>query len=156
MNEQMVNDIVKEVIAKLQLSGDSAGMHGVFKDMNDAIAAAKAAQAIVRNMSMDQREKIISNIRKLTKENAALICDKLLMGLGKRLEAKKIRLSVTAAAKQRIVDEGYSDEYGARPLKRTVQKLIEDGLSEELLRGTLHSGTVIVDSRDGKIVFYNA
>ena len=73
MNEQMVNDIVKEVIAKLQLSGDSAGMHGVFKDMNDAIAAAKAAQAIVRNMSMDQREKIISNIRQMTKERAETI-----------------------------------------------------------------------------------
>ncbi len=73
MNEQMVNDIVKEVIAKLQLSGDSAGMHGVFKDMNDAIAAAKAAQAQVRNMSMDQREKIISNIRQMTKERAETI-----------------------------------------------------------------------------------
>lgn len=73
MNEQMVNDIVKEVIAKLQLSEDSAGMHGVFKDMNDAIAAAKAAQAQVRNMSMDQREKIISNIRQMTKERAETI-----------------------------------------------------------------------------------
>lgn len=73
MNEQMVNDIVKEVIAKLQISEDPSGKHGIFADMNDAIAAAKASQAIIRNMSMDQREKIISNIRKLTKERAETI-----------------------------------------------------------------------------------
>lgn len=70
MNEQMVNDIVKEVIARMQIAEAPAGKHGVFSDMNEAIAAAKAAQAQVRVMSMDQREKIISNIRKLTKENA--------------------------------------------------------------------------------------
>ena len=70
MNEQMVNDIVKEVIARMQITEAPAGKHGVFSDMNEAIAAAKAAQAQVRVMSMDQREKIISNIRRLTKENA--------------------------------------------------------------------------------------
>lgn len=70
MNEQMVNDIVKEVIARMQIAEAPAGKHGVFSDMNEAIAAAKAAQAQVRVMSMDQREKIISNIRRLTKENA--------------------------------------------------------------------------------------
>ncbi len=70
MNEQMVNDIVQEVIAKLQINENPAGKHGVFADMNDAIAAAKEAQAVIRNMSMDQREKIISNIRRKTKEQA--------------------------------------------------------------------------------------
>ena len=70
MNEQMVNDIVQEVIAKLQISENPTGKHGVFNDMNDAIEAAKEAQKVVRTMSMDQREKIISNIRKKTKEQA--------------------------------------------------------------------------------------
>lgn len=70
MNEQMVNDIVQEVIAKLQISENPTGKHGVFNDMNDAIEAAKGAQKVVRTMSMDQREKIISNIRKKTKEQA--------------------------------------------------------------------------------------
>ena len=70
MNEQMVNDIVQEVIAKLQISESSVGKHGIFTDMNDAIAAAKKAQAAVKVMSMDQREKIISNIRRKTKEQA--------------------------------------------------------------------------------------
>lgn len=70
MNEQLVNDIVKEVIAKLKLSESSVGQHGVFSDMNEAIAAAAKAQAVVKNMSMDQREKIITNIRRKIKEQA--------------------------------------------------------------------------------------
>lgn len=73
MNEQMVNDIIQEVIAKLQISESVSGKHGIFVDMNEAIAAAKASQAVIRNMSMDQREKIISNIRRKTKEQAEII-----------------------------------------------------------------------------------
>ncbi len=92
---------------------------------------------------------------KLTKDDAALICDKILSGVGKRLQPSGIRLHVTAAAKQLIVDRGYNDEYGARPLKRMVQKMVEDGLSEELLRGRLKSGTVAVDEKDGRLIFYN-
>lgn len=73
MNEQMVNDIVQEVIAKLQIAENPSGKHGVFSDMNEAIAAAKKAQQVVRTMSMDQREKIISIIRRKTKEQAEII-----------------------------------------------------------------------------------
>ena len=73
VNEQMVQDIVKEVMAKLQLQGGEPGkQQGVFEDMNEAIAAAKKAQVEIHAMSMDQREQIISNIRKKTKENAEL------------------------------------------------------------------------------------
>lgn len=72
VNEQMVQDIVKEVVAKLQLQ-ETTAQHGVFEDMNDAVAAAKKAQKDIHNMSMDQREQIISNIRRKTKENAELL-----------------------------------------------------------------------------------
>ena len=70
VNEQMIQDIVKEVVAKMHISADVTGNHGVFKDMNEAIEAAKKSQKIVAKMSMDQREKIISNIRTKIKENA--------------------------------------------------------------------------------------
>ncbi len=70
MNEQMVKDIVQEVLASLQVAESSSGKHGVFTDMNEAIAAAKEAQKVVRSMSMDQREKIITIIRRKTKEQA--------------------------------------------------------------------------------------
>jgi len=73
VSEQLVQDIVKEVMARMQISAKPDGTHGVFEDMNAAIAAAKAAQAKVRNLTMDQREKIISNIRKKTHENAEIL-----------------------------------------------------------------------------------
>lgn len=68
----MVQDVVKEVMAKLQLGTQATTQRGVFADMNDAIAAAKKAQKHIHKMSMDQREQIISNIRKKTRENAEL------------------------------------------------------------------------------------
>ena len=70
VNEQMVQDIVQEVMAKMQIAADVTGSHGVFADMNEAVEAAKKAQKIVGKMSMDQREKIISIIRRKIKENA--------------------------------------------------------------------------------------
>ena len=63
-------------------------------------------------------------------------------------------MRVTVRAKARLVEEGYSEEMGARPLKRTLQRLIEDRLSEELLS---HNGaeeiSVLVDYDGEKFVF---
>lgn len=70
INENMVHDIVQEVLAKMQIAEAPTGKHGVFTDMNEAIEAAKKADQVVRRMTMDQREKIISVIRKKTHENA--------------------------------------------------------------------------------------
>lgn len=70
MNESMIQDIVKEVLAKMQIQEAPTGKHGVFKDMNEAIEAAKEAQKIVRKMSMDHREQVIKIIRRKIKENA--------------------------------------------------------------------------------------
>ena len=73
ISENMVQEIVQEVMAKMQIADAPTGKHGVFKDMNDAIEAAKKSQQIVKKMSMDQREKIITCIRKKIKENAEVM-----------------------------------------------------------------------------------
>ncbi|MBP5151914.1 MAG: aldehyde dehydrogenase EutE, partial [Lachnospiraceae bacterium] len=70
MTESQIKEIVDKVIAKVTLDAPASSMHGVFADMNQAIEKAKEAQRIVRVMSMDQREKIISVIRRKIKENA--------------------------------------------------------------------------------------
>ena len=75
VDERMIHDIVKKVMANMQITGSVEGMHGVFKDMNDAINAAIEAQKVVRCMSLDQREKIISVIRRKTHENAEIIAN---------------------------------------------------------------------------------
>lgn len=73
VNEKMVQDIVQEVVAKMQISSDMSRKKGVFSDMNEAIEASKKAQKIVARMSMDQREAIISKIRQKIKENAEIL-----------------------------------------------------------------------------------
>lgn len=73
VSEQLVQDIVQQVMAKMQLSADTSGQNGVFADMNEAIAAAKKAQHYVARISMDQREQIIDGIRRKTKENAEIL-----------------------------------------------------------------------------------
>lgn len=70
VKESLVQDIVQEVIAKMQIAEPAERKHGIFTDMNDAIAAAKASQTRIRRMSLDQREQIIGNIRRKTHENA--------------------------------------------------------------------------------------
>ena len=70
VNETMIQGIVQEVLAKMQIQEAPTGKHGVFKDMNEAIEAAKEAQKVVRKMSMDQREQILRIVRRKIKQNA--------------------------------------------------------------------------------------
>ena len=92
--------------------------------------------------------------RKLTKEETGLICRKIIEGLRARLRERNIGFELTPAAMDKLIDEGYSDEYGARPLKRVVQKRIEDRLSDEILAGRVLGGEkVTVDVKDGSFVF---
>jgi ATP-dependent Clp protease ATP-binding subunit ClpC len=91
----------------------------------------------------------------LTQEETSKICSKLIDSLAKRLlEQRGIILSVTNAAIDALVKEGYDSRYGARPLKRTVQRRIEDKLSEEILLGNVQNGqSVSVDHVGGDFVF---
>ena len=73
ISESMVQEIVQEVMAKMQIADAPAGKHGIFKEMNDAIEAAKKADQVVRKMSMDQREKILTSIRQKIRENAEVL-----------------------------------------------------------------------------------
>ena len=92
--------------------------------------------------------------RKLTKEEAGKICHKIIEGLSARLSDRNIKLVISDEAMDKILDEGYSEVFGARPLKRTIQKRIEDRLSDEILAGhILHGETVTVEVKDGELVF---
>jgi len=69
------------------------------------------------------------------------------------LKEKNVTLEVTDAAKDFIGNKGYDPVFGARPLRRTIQNLVEDQLSEALLRGEFLPGdTVVVDCVDEKII----
>ncbi|HEX4755400.1 MAG TPA: ATP-dependent Clp protease ATP-binding subunit [Candidatus Dormibacteraeota bacterium] len=80
------------------------------------------------------------------------IVDLMLARVAVHLAAQELNFSVTDAAKDKIVEEGFDKVYGARPLRRVIQRVIEDPLSEELLRLKHGPGdTVIVDLADGEV-----
>ncbi|HEX9531704.1 MAG TPA: ATP-dependent Clp protease ATP-binding subunit, partial [bacterium] len=92
--------------------------------------------------------------RPLTSDQLKSIVDILIARVQRELRGQSMSLELTAAAKDLLAKEGFDPTFGARPLRRTIQRFIEDQLSDELLRGNFSTGdTVVVDARDGRIVF---
>ena len=88
----------------------------------------------------------------LTKENIGHIVDLMMADLNKRLEAQDISLQLTDAAKAFVIDGGYDPMYGARPLKRFLQKNVETMAAREILSGDVRGGDVItLDVKDGRL-----
>ncbi|MBR4944540.1 MAG: ATP-dependent Clp protease ATP-binding subunit, partial [Peptococcaceae bacterium] len=79
----------------------------------------------------------------LEKEHILSIVDLMMKELQKRLQEQEISMDVTAEAREKLVAEGYDSAYGARPLRRAIQRLLEDPLAEALLMGRYKAGDVI-------------
>ena len=93
----------------------------------------------------------------LGRDELARIVDIQLGHLRRRLSDKRITLEVTDAAKTVLAREGYDPTFGARPLKRTIQRLVQDPLALKLLEGEFSDGdTVTVDAEGDSIVFHRA
>ena len=91
---------------------------------------------------------------RLTKDDIIKIANIMIANLNKKLASKKINLKFTNGAMQQIFEKGYSEEYGARPLKRFIEQNIEDSLAEEMLAGNINEGdNVTVGFKQGKFVF---
>jgi ATP-dependent Clp protease ATP-binding subunit ClpB len=91
---------------------------------------------------------------RLTEEELKKIVEIQLKRLVKRLENQKIALELSDAAKALVASHGYDPVYGARPLKRAIQKYILDPLSMDILEGKFHEGqTIKVEERGQKLVF---
>jgi len=90
----------------------------------------------------------------LTREELMQIVDLFIKRLQLRLDERDLKLVLTTNAKDRLIELGYEPSLGARPLRRTVQREIEDEISERILTGTIQSAQDIkVDFVDGKFVF---
>ena len=88
----------------------------------------------------------------LTKENITGIIDLLIAGLSKRLADKQLSVELTDAAKQYVIDHGYDPVYGARPLKRFLQRNVETLLGRTIIAGEIAAGTrLLVDLQDGAL-----
>lgn len=90
----------------------------------------------------------------LTREHIRNIVDVQLKRLSSRLAEKRISLQLTETARELLVQQGYDPTYGARPLKRAIQRLVLDPLAIEILEGRVREGdNVLVDADDHKMVF---
>jgi ATP-dependent Clp protease ATP-binding subunit ClpC len=86
--------------------------------------------------------------RSLTVEEIRQIVELLLARVREQLKAQQIGLEVTQAAKDHVITLGYDADYGARPLRRVIQNMIEDPLAEALLVGRFTAGETVVVDRD--------
>lgn len=93
---------------------------------------------------------------KLSKQETADIAEILLRNLKKRLAILQVKLEITPSAMDFITDKGYDDNYGARPLKRVIQRYIEDKLSEKILRNELKEGSTVTVDLDGEELVFRA
>jgi ATP-dependent Clp protease ATP-binding subunit ClpB len=90
----------------------------------------------------------------LTREQIADIVELQLQRLRERLAERGLSLEITDAGKEVVAEAGWDPTYGARPLKRAIQRLIENPLAVRLLEADFEAGdTVLVDARDGELVF---
>jgi ATP-dependent Clp protease ATP-binding subunit ClpC len=93
----------------------------------------------------------------LTMEDLTRIIDLQINDLIERLRDQQLSLQLTIAAKELLVGEGYNPSYGARPLRRTVQRLVETPLSRMLLKGEFRPGDIVeVDVENGTLVFHRS
>ena len=92
--------------------------------------------------------------RSLTKPDLIEILDLEAAKVTERLKGKNLKLELDDKAKDFLVEKGYDPTYGARPMRRSVERFLEDPLAEEILKGHLHEGEPVkVSAADGKLTF---
>ena len=90
----------------------------------------------------------------LSRDDVKNIVDLMMKRVTEQLRSKDVEIELSDAAKDLLAEKGYDPALGARPLRRTIQRLVEDPLSEKLLWKEFRAGqTIIVDARDGEMIF---
>ena len=135
--------------------GSAYLLEGIDENGNISEASQKAVtddlRAHFRPEFLNRLDEIIM-FKPLTKDNIYHIIDLLVADVNLRLREKEVGIELTEAAKARIVEGGYEPMYGARPLKRYLQKNVETTAARLMLEGNVGSGdTILIDDQDGKL-----
>jgi ATP-dependent Clp protease ATP-binding subunit ClpC len=127
---------------------------------NEEVTYEKMRDKVTEELKKSFRPEFLNRIdevivfRSLTQEDVKNIVDLLMRRVREQLKAKDVEIELTEAAKVLLAEKGYDQSLGARPLRRTIQRMVEDPLAEKLLYKEFRAGeTVIVDARDGEIDF---
>ena len=135
--------------------GSAYLLEGIDENGNISEASQKAVtddlRAHFRPEFLNRLDEIIM-FKPLTKDNIYHIIDLLVADVNRRLREKEVGIELTEAAKARIVEGGYEPMYGARPMKRYLQKNVETTAARLMLEGNVGSGdTILIDDQDGKL-----
>jgi ATP-dependent Clp protease ATP-binding subunit ClpC len=138
----------------------STGSFGFTAAENEEESYEKMKERVLDEMKKAFRPEFINRLdeiivfRPLNKDELYQIVSLLINRVRKTLREHEVDIELTEAAKEVIAKEGYDPAFGARPLRRAIQRLVEDQLSEEMLKGTFKKGEVVlIDAEDGKLTF---
>lgn len=132
--------------SNIKFTGKMGFSNGLEEDKDDF---AKTKERMLEEMRRTFRPEFLNRIDEiivfhpLNEEHISQIVDLMLKDLRTRLADKNMKLEFTAEAKEKLIKEGYDPEYGARPLRRAIQRLIEDPLAESLLSGKFTDGDTV-------------
>jgi len=138
--------------ADIMKNQTALGFGGGNKEQN----ADKMQQRLKGEMDRHFRPEFLNRVDEVTffhslsKPEVKLIIDIEMKDVYDRIEAKGMKISLGDGTREFLLDQGYSEEYGARPMRRTIERFIEDPLSEEILRGGLTPGCEIMVTPNGK------
>ena len=151
---------VFDVLLQILDDGRLTDGHGRTVDFRNTVLIMTSNLRSVEQMREFFRPEFLNRIdevvelHQLSREQLAEIVDLQLVRLRERLADRGISIDVTDAARETLAEAGWDPAYGARPLKRAIQRLVENPLALRLLEGELADGdTVRVDAEDGQITF---
>jgi ATP-dependent Clp protease ATP-binding subunit ClpB len=154
---------VFNVLLQLLDDGRLTDGHGRTVDFRNTVVIMTSNVRSVESMREHFRPEFLNRIdevvefKPLTREQLAEIVELQLTRLMARLAERGIGLELTEAAKELVAEAGWDPTYGARPLKRALQRLVENPLALQLLDGRFGEGdTVVVDATEGELVFEKA
>jgi ATP-dependent Clp protease ATP-binding subunit ClpB len=124
--------------------------------MTSNVRSAEALRDVFRPEFLNRIDEVVE-FHTLSREQLGEIVELQLARLRQRLAERGLSLELTDAAKEVVTEAGWDPTYGARPLKRALQRLIENPLALRLLEHEFDEGdTVLVDAREGELLFEKA
>lgn len=147
----MTSNIGSQYLLSIPFDGDEKAIEREFE---------RAKEKVLEELKYHFRPEFLNRIdeiivfKPLTMKELLQIVNLLVQSVNKRLADKNIHLELTEQAKEQLVKLGYEPAYGARPLKRTIQRYLENPLADKIIRGEIKEGDrVRVDYSDGNFVF---
>ncbi|TMK16033.1 MAG: ATP-dependent Clp protease ATP-binding subunit, partial [Actinobacteria bacterium] len=141
---------------------DKARAYGFSTSPDEQMNYAKMQERVNEELKRTFRPEFLNRIDEiivfhpLSQEDVKSIVDLMMKRVTEQLKAKDIEIVLTEPAKNMIATKGYDPALGARPLRRTIQRMIEDPLSEKLLWKEFHAATTIIADAVGDEIVFNA